>query len=635
MASVVDPYIWLENLEDDRTREFIEVANREFRRLVGSLPEALKDRIMQYYNVPYVYAFKPCERGVYIIVRGIREYTVYFKDWDGGTRQLLSSREFSEDAVIWGVYPSSDCRYVGIGYTIAGRDEGFLRIIDSDNREVLDELEGSVGNLVWVDRSRYYYARFYRRGKTPDGVNAPAERIFLRSLDGTEEMVFGEGLPTNYMITLYEPREEGRILVLVQYGWVKSRVYYGPLGDPGAWELIFDGGEYLAKPLGSSEGRVYLAYYDGEGLGRIIRVDGEGYSEVVGEQGYPLEQGLVAGDRIYASYLIDASSRIKAYNTRGELLWDLRIREPVNVKAMDLQGERLLVLSESFSYPPGLCIIDKEGKARPFYGHRKKLTLNVREEWAVSSDGTKIHMFIVEPSGEGRRWAIVYGYGGFGVSLKPFYLGPMIPMLEDGVAFVMANLRGGGEYGEKWHRAGMRERKQNVFEDYKAVLRRLREMGYRTIGWGVSNGGLLVAATLTQAPELLDGALIGYPVIDMLRFHKLYIGRLWVTEYGNPDDPKDREYLLKYSPYHNVREGVEYPPTLVYTGLHDDRVHPAHALKFYARLREVGAPVYLRVETASGHMGSAPQTKIKEVSDLYAFIYKVMKGEVPRKNGVD
>ncbi len=166
----------------------------------------------------------------------------------------------------------------------------------------------------------------------------------------------------------------------------------------------------------------------------------------------------------------------------------------------------------------------------------------------------------------------------------------------------------------------MKEYRQNVFEDYKAVLRHVRKMGYRTIGWGVSNGGLLVAATMVQSPELFDAALIGYPVIDMLRFHKLYIGRLWTTEYGDPDNPRDREYLIKYSPYHNVRAGKKYPYTLVYTGLHDDRVHPGHALKFVARPEEVDAPVYLRVETSSGHKGSSPDIKVREYSDLYAFI---------------
>ena len=185
----------------------------------------------------------------------------------------------------------------------------------------------------------------------------------------------------------------------------------------------------------------------------------------------------------------------------------------------------------------------------------------------------------------------------------------------------MANLRGGSEYGEKWHRAGMRENKQNVFDDFIAVLEKLKSQGYKIIAHGRSNGGLLVSAIITQRPDVVDVAVIGYPVIDMLRFHKLYIGRAWIPEYGNPEDPKDREFLLRYSPYHNVRPDLKYPPTLVYTGLHDDRVHPAHALKFVAKLKDVKAPVFLRVETKSGHLGANPETRIREIADILAFIY--------------
>ena len=169
---------------------------------------------------------------------------------------------------------------------------------------------------------------------------------------------------------------------------------------------------------------------------------------------------------------------------------------------------------------------------------------------------------------------------------------------------------------------GMKENKQNVFDDFTLVLRTFKQRGFKTVAWGSSNGGLLVASVLTQNPDVIDVALVGYPVVDMMRFHKLYVGYLWTTEYGNPDDPQDKVYLMKYSPYHNVRHGIRYPTTLVYTGLHDDRVHPAHALKFVAKLEETGAPVYLRVEIKSGHMGASPEIKIREMADILSFIYK-------------
>ena len=193
--------------------------------------------------------------------------------------------------------------------------------------------------------------------------------------------------------------------------------------------------------------------------------------------------------------------------------------------------------------------------------------------------------------------------------------------LEDGGVFVYANLRGGTEYGEAWHRAGMRERKQTV-DDFISVIEKLREEGSRVVATGRSNGGLLVGATMTQRPEILEGAVIGYLVLDMERFHKLLIGKAWVPEYGDPEDPEDAEFLSRYSPYHNVKKVVGYPPTFLFTGLHDDRVHPAHALKFAALLEDSGHKSLLRVETKSGHAGATPETKIAEESDVMAFVYR-------------
>ncbi|MCR6668557.1 MAG: prolyl oligopeptidase family serine peptidase, partial [archaeon YNP-WB-040] len=241
-----------------------------------------------------------------------------------------------------------------------------------------------------------------------------------------------------------------------------------------------------------------------------------------------------------------------------------------------------------------------------------------------SKDSTKIHAFKVQNKNKKSNFVFAYGYGGFRISLTPRFHTHVIPFIEDGGIFVVANLRGGGEYGEKWHRAGMRENKQNVFNDFIAVLEHLKKEGAKIVAYGVSNGGLLVGAILTQRPDLIDGAIIGYPVLDMLRFDKLYIGRTWVTEYGDPENPKDKEYLVKYSPYHNIKKRG-YPPVMIFTGLYDDRVHPAHALKFAAKLEEIGAPYLLRVERKSGHSGATPQTKIEEYSDIMAFVYHTFK----------
>ncbi len=618
-----DPFIWLEELNNPKTKEFIKRHNERFKRYINDLSRKFINKIKKYYSLPYITYFKACRKGIYLIVREENHYKIKLLYWNGDIENIISSDELGKHVVISVVYPSISGDKLGFFYTEAGSDEGVVRIIDTVSNEVLDELKGSVGNIVWIDEATYYYTRFYRKGKTPDGVEAPAERIFMRKLGREiEELVFGYEILTNHMIWIMETWEYDRVFIVVQYGWSKSIIYGGLRNDPSSWKILYKRDNVLMKPIGYYNGTPYLIVYDRNGLGRIIRTIEAGIEEeILGEDTYPLRKALIVGDKIYAEYLVNASSRIKVFGLNGKLIKEISFNEPATIKIMDHYEDLVLMSVESFSSPPKILSL-KNIQMKDLYIPTIKLNLDINEEWTLSSDGTRIHMFIIKHKEKRNRHAIVYGYGGFGVSITPFFVGVMAPFIEDGGIFVVANLRGGGEYGEKWHKMGMRENKQNVFEDYKAVLRYLKNKGFKTVGWGISNGGLLVAATMIQSPELFDVALIGYPVIDMLRFHKLYIGRLWTTEYGDPDNPRDRAFLVRYSPYHNIKGDKQYPYTLVYTGLYDDRVHPGHALKFVARLEEVGAPVYLRVETSSGHMGSSPIIKIKEYSDLYAFIYK-------------
>jgi prolyl oligopeptidase len=292
------------------------------------------------------------------------------------------------------------------------------------------------------------------------------------------------------------------------------------------------------------------------------------------------------------------------------------------VASLDSDGNKCIFTYESFLIPYRIYCIEND---RPTIVDSKEIRgdFTVEEAWVRSRDSTRIHVFEVGKKGRTRDRVLAYGYGGFAISMTPRYFSFIIPFLEDYGTFVVANLRGGTEYGEEWHREGMREKKQNVFDDFIAVLEYFKKRGSRTIGFGVSNGGLLIGAILTQRPELIDGALIGYPVLDMLRYQKLHIGKAWMPEYGDPDKPKDREFIARYSPYHNITKR-KYPPTMLYTGIHDDRVHPAHALKFAAKLEEVEASPLLRVETKSGHSGATPTTKAKEYADIMAFIYKTL-----------
>jgi prolyl oligopeptidase len=254
-----------------------------------------------------------------------------------------------------------------------------------------------------------------------------------------------------------------------------------------------------------------------------------------------------------------------------------------------------------------------------------------RQVWYRSKDGTRIPMFLIHKKGLRRSRktpALLYGYGGFNISILPAFQASCMPFLEKGGIYAIANLRGGGEFGEKWHQAGMRGKKQNVFDDFIAAAEWLIKNGYTSkehiASYGGSNGGLLVGAMITQRPDLFKANIPAVPVMDMLRFHKFHGGMHWMRDYGNPDDPKDAAYLLKYSPYHNIKKGTAYPATLVMTAAGDDRVHPLHAYKFFARLQEANVssdPLLLRVEKKAGHGGSGAVSKaIETAADLYSFV---------------
>ena len=630
MDTIIDRFLYLEDIEDPRTKSFIEEQNKRLKAYLGKLPTMVYPRVLRYLSIPVIRFMSVSRNGVYYVLRTKDSTKIMFRSWSGDEREILDSRSLGEDSVIIAVESNEAGDRLSYFYTVGGSDEGKLVIIDPVTLKLVDELEGSVGNIVWVDKNEYYYSRMYRKEKTPDGTDPPAERIFLRNPSKKKEnLVFGSGLERNYMISLYRPWDKNWVFAIIYKGWESSKIYGGQLRDPDSWSLIYDGGKHIAEPVGYHEDASFILVYDGNGMGRIIRVENGDMSEVIGEKNYPLQNAVMVGEYIVTVYLKHASAHVEVYDINGNL-WDKVVFDsPSSIAQLIGTQESVYFIRETFLQPPSIIKYTPKTKSIDIVVEDRKNRVNakIEEDWAISHDGTRIHYFLIKSNKQGKASgkAIVYGYGGFGISLTPMFMTAFYPFLDDGGTIIITNLRGGGEYGEKWHEAGRKHNKQNVFEDYKAVLRKVREKGYRTIGWGVSNGGLLVAATMVQEPELFDIAIIGYPVLDMLRFHKLHIGSLWITEYGDPEDPKDREYLKKYSPYHNVRENKKYPPTLVYTGLYDDRVHPGHSLKFVAKLQETSSPAYLRVETKSGHLGATPETKAKEQSDILAFIYRSLE----------
>ncbi|AFL94261.1 putative Prolyl oligopeptidase (preP) [Thermococcus cleftensis] len=612
-----DPYLWMENLRDERVLSLVEEENARFREFIGSLSDELFPEVWEYYSIPTLHQARLTEEGVIAMYRERDRQVIR---WLGGEVIVDSKdleRELGDEVLLQGFTADERGKLLTYSFSIGGADEGITRVIDLETKEVIDEFRPSVWNVTFLENG-YYFSRFYRHGETPDGVKAPAVRLFWKGEDG-ERLVFGEGLGSGHFISLRKGTDGKTAMVTVTFGWNSAEIYAGPIDRPGEWRKVYSA-DVPVEPIDVINGRLYLLTREGKGLGKVIAIkDGE-VKEVIPEGDFPLEWAVLVDGKILAGRLVHASHRVEVYSPDGEKLDEITFDLPGSVYPLDTDGTRALIRYESFTVPYRLYEFD--GGLRLVEEQRINGNFRVEEDFATSKDGTRVHYFLVKGEGDEKK-AWVFGYGGFNVALTPRFFPQVIPFLKRGGTFGMANLRGGSEYGEGWHRAGMRENKQNVFNDFIAVLEKLKAEGYRVAAWGRSNGGLLVSATLVQRPDVMDSALIGYPVIDMLRFHKLYIGSVWIPEYGNPDDPKDREFLLKYSPYHNVRP-ASYPPTLIYTGLHDDRVHPAHALKFFMKLKELGAPVYLRVETKSGHMGASPETRARELTDLLAFVLKTL-----------
>ena len=592
-----DPYIWMENLKDERVLRLVDEENKRFREFIGEMSDELFPEVWEYYSIPVIYGSRLTDRGIMAMYKEREGQVVR---WLGGETIVDSKeleKELNDEVLLQGFAADKSGRLLAYSFSIGGADEGITRIVNLETGEILEEFKPSVWNVTFTGKG-YYFSRFYRHGETPDGVKAPAVRLFFKDEDG-EEVVFGKGLGSGYFLSLRKSTDGRWAMLTVTFGWNKADVYIGPIDAPDLWEKVYSA-EVPAEPIDVVNGKLYVLTREGRGLGKVIAIEGENVTEVIPEGEFPLEWAVIVDDKILAGRLVHASHRLEVYSLDGKKLDEMAFDLPGSVYPLDTDGKKVLLRYESFTVPYRLYEFD--GELKLVEKQEVEGDFRVEEDFAVSKDGTRIHYFHVKGAEDKKRvW--VFGYGGFNISLTPRFFPQAIPFIKRGGTFAMANLRGGSEYGEEWHRAGMRENKQNVFDDFIAVPGKLKGEGYKVAAWGRSNGGLLVSATLTQRPDVMDAALIGYPVIDMLRFHKLYIGSVWIPEYGNPDDPKDREFLLKYSPYHNIDPNKDYPPTLIYTGLHDDRVHPAHALKFFMKMKEVGAPVYLRVETKSGHMG--------------------------------
>ena len=651
-VEVPDPYRWLEDIDSDETRAWIEAQNRVTFGLLEKVParRGIRERMTLLWDYEkYGIPFKRAGRYFYTYNDGLRNQPVllWLDGPDGEPRTLLDPNTLSEDGTValTGYEVSEDGRLLAYGVSAAGSDwqEWRVRVVET-GEDLPDHLRWTKFTAAaWThDNAGFYYSRFDEpRGEALKEANYYQKLYYHRVGDpqDADTLVYKRDDEKEWRFH-GEVTEDGRILVVtVTRGtYPENQVLYMDLAGGGVEELVT--GFQNKYRFISNDGGVFYFLTDLDApMGRVVAVDtgspGE-VREVVPETGDALESVSMVNNQFLAVHLHDAHSVVTVYSKTGERLW--AVEQPGMGTVTGFTGRKTDTEAyyhyTGFTRPGSIHRIDLVERTNAVY-REPELGFDpdgyvTEQVFYPSSDGTRVPMYItykrgVEPRGGNPCY--LYGYGGFNISITPFFNVRNLVWMEMGGLLCVANLRGGAEYGKAWHDQGIKLAKQNVFDDFIAAAEYLIEEGYtctpRLAVSGRSNGGLLVGACLAQRPGLFGAAVPAVGVMDMLRFERFTVGWGWTSDYGSVDDPDEFRALLAYSPYHNLKP-ARYPPTMVTTADHDDRVYPAHSFKFAAALQHAqrgGAPAIIRVDTRAGHGLGKPTAKlIDEYTDELAFI---------------
>jgi prolyl oligopeptidase len=653
---VADPYRWLEDGDSDEVRAWTDAQNAITAAVVGAIPErrAIAARLMELLEIGAMTAPVVCDaragsrRYFHQRRRGTEAQPIlYVRDGrDGVDRPLLDPAALSPDATTaldwW--YPSRDGAVVAWGRSDAGSEDSTLFVRDAvTGRDLADAIPHTRhASVAWLsDASGFFYTRYPSPGAVPDGDEKYGSLVFFHRLgdDWTrDEVVFGQGRDKIDVPSVAISPSGRWLIVRVHRGWDESEVYVRDLTS-GSWIPIAValGSNFEPYPL---DDRLLLLTNDGASRYRLLSVDyahasRDAWTELVDERDDVLFDVAVSRDAIVLGYLHDASTRLERFALDGAPLGPIDLPAIGTATAHAAHDDTDVFIGfTSFTTPFDVLRFDtRDGSVSTWDRIGGPLAnVDVSLRFATSKDGTRIPMFVVAKRGAtGPSPTILYGYGGFNALTTPAFSSRAQLFVERGGVWVSAVLRGGGEYGETWHRAGMLESKQNVFDDFAACAEALIRDGVTSTNQlallGGSNGGLLVAALATQRPDLFRVGISLVPLTDMLRYHRFRIAKLWISEYGSADDPTEFPFLYAYSPYHRVVDGSSYPSMLFATGESDSRVDPLHARKMAARMQaaqgDASRPILLRVEASAGHGAGKPLAKIvEESSDFMAFLMR-------------
>jgi prolyl oligopeptidase len=676
-TKIVDNYRWLEDSKSPETQKWTEEEMAYTRAVLAPLPgrDAIHKRLTELLSIGDVTPPQMAGRHYFYTKReGAQNQPIlYVRDGTNGTdRVLVDPNQLAADGTValdwW--QPSDNGKYVAYGTSSGGSEMSTLQIVETKTGTVLpDAIERTrAASIAWKHDNRgFYYTRYPKKGEVPEGQEMYNRHVFYHELGGDpdgDDPIFGEGRDPEDLPNVSLSNDGRWLLITVEQGWTKSELFLMDLKNGTPPTRVTTGKNFLYRAE-VYEGKVYITTDEDAARYQVFVTDAGDYDrdhwkEIIPQSDAVLQNVAVYGGKLFAQYEQNAASQLKIFDLDGKKLADLALPAIGTVVGTGGRWDRDEVFFgfQSFTVPPS--VYRAELKPVQFVSGKNSYDLianptlwakvaapsidpsayEVAQEWFNSKDGTRVPMFIVHKKGlrlgqreTGHNPTLLTGYGGFDVSMTPAFNPAVYVWLEHGGIYALANLRGGAEFGEDWHRAGMLDKKQNVFDDMIAAAEHLISEKYTDRNHlairGGSNGGLLMGAMLTQRPDLFRAVVCQVPLLDMLNYQNFQIARLWIPEYGSAENADQFKWLYAYSPYHHVKAGAEYPAILFMTADTDTRVDPMHARKMTALMQAEAKngtsrtrPILLRIETKAGHGAGKPVTKqIEEFTDIYSFLF--------------
>ncbi len=655
---IKDPYRWLENYEDQKVIDWLDKQNQFTKEKIEKIPNYKKvfEKIKDYLSLGTISVPKEKKGFIFFQKATTESQPILYvqKGKTGEPKILVNPNELSKEnpvALDW-YFVSPTAKFIAYGLSNNGDEWSLLHIQNVETGEILEDKipRTRFCSFAWLpDESGFYYTRYPEPGTVPKGQENYNQHVFLHIIGKdwhNDEKLFGEGRsPTNhYIISL---SEDGKYLLIGVSKYTKYDLYVMDLENNNELAEVIVGDDSITSGSMLDDEIWILTNKDAPKKALYkTKISDSSYNrwqQVIPESDNTISQALITKNNIFLKVMKNATDYILVYSKDGKILSELELPEFSSILNMGGAGtisakdqDSFYFALNNFFYPT--TIYNYEIKTQQLSIFKEiKTPLNiddyiVKQEWYESKDGTKVSMFIVHKKSvelNGTNPTMLNGYGGFNLPIKPPYLKySRFFWLENNGIIAIANLRGGSEYGEEWHKAGMLEKKQNVFDDFIYAAKWLIKNNYTSQKHlsinGRSNGGLLTGVAVTQEPDLFGAVYVGVPLLDMIRYHLFSIARYWIPEYGSSEDPEQFKYILKYSPYHNVKKGTKFPATYLVAAASDSRVDALHAMKMTALMQWANAsqePILLFVEGQAGHGIGKPLEKLAETeTDLYVFL---------------